>query len=353
MKKIQVALASFGMSGKVFHGPLLKANKGFIVKKIYERSKNESASMFPDSEIVRNYSKIINDPEIDLVIVNVPDKLHYSFAKAALKAGKHVVLEKPFVLDIMEGEELIALAGKSDRVLTVFQNRRWDSDFLTVEKVMKEGWLGEIREFEAHFDRFKDAVQKGTWKEDPDEGASVLFNLGSHLVDQVLMLFSMPHSVFADLAKVREESRILDYFHIHLYYQGFKVILKSSYQVKEPGPKFMIHGTKGSFLKYGMDPQEEELKNGVLPVGPDWGNEPEDAYGILTTANEEGDYKRKLQSLPGNYPFFYQNLYETLTGGVNLAVWPQEALNVIKILKAVEKSNRKRCVVKLQGVIIN
>ncbi len=348
MKKIQVALASFGMSGKVFHGPLLMANKGFIVKKIYERSKNESASMFPDSEIVRSYSEIINDPEIDLVIVNVPDNLHYSFAKAALKAGKHVVLEKPFVLDVMEGEELIALAGRSDRVLTVFQNRRWDSDFLTVEKVMKEGWLGEIKEFEAHFDRFKDTVQEGPWKENPDEGASVLYNLGSHLVDQALKLFSMPLSVFADLAKVREGSHILDYFHIHLYYQGFKVILKSSYQVKNPGPKFMIHGTKGSFLKYGMDPQEEELKKGALPTGPDWGKEAEDSYGLLTSADNEGDFKGKFQSLPGNYPFFYKSLYKTLTGEKNMAVKPQEALNVIKILKAAEKSSRRGCVVKLQ-----
>ncbi len=347
MKKIQVALASFGMSGKVFHGPLLKVNDGFIVKKIYERSKSESASMFPDSEIVRDYSQILKDPEIDLVVVNVPDKYHYSFAKAALIADKHVVVEKPFTLDVEEGEELIALAGKKGKVLTVFQNRRWDSDFVTVEKLLRDGRLGKIKEFEAHFDRFKDAVQEGIWKEDPDEGANVLYNLGSHLVDQALVLFSMPHSVFADLAIVREGSRIIDYFHLHLYYKGFKVILKSSYQVKEPGPKYMIHGSKGSFLKYGMDPQEEELKKGVLPAGPDWGKEPEDDYGILNAANKERSFEGTFQSLPGNYPFFYQNLYEVISEGKELAVKPQEALDVIKIIKAAEKSNRERCVVKL------
>ncbi len=348
MKKIHVALASFGMSGRVFHGPLLKVNEGFIVKKIYERSKNESASMFPDSKIVRAYSQILSDPEIDLVVVNVPDKLHYSFAKDALIAGKHVVVEKPFVLDVDEGAELIDLAGKMGKVLTVFQNRRWDSDFLTVEKLLREGWLGEIKEVEAHFDRFKDTVQEGSWKEDPNDGASVLYNLGSHLVDQALVLFSMPHSVFADLAKVREGSHILDYFHIHLYYEGFKVILKSSYQVKEPGPKFMVHGTKGSFLKYGMDPQEEELKKGVLPTGPEWGKEPEETYGLLNAANGRRGFNGNFQSLYGNYPFFYQNLHDSLTGGNELAVKPHEALSVIKILKAAEKSNRESCVVKLQ-----
>ncbi len=347
MKKINVALTSFGMSGKVFHGPLLKVAKGFIVKKVLERSKNESAGFFPESEIVRDYKDILADQDIDLVIVNVPDKLHYSFAKNALNAGKHVVVEKPFTLDVQEGVELTDLADKKGKILTVFHNRRWDSDFLTVRKILSEGWLGEIKEFEAHFDRFKDTVPEGTWKEDPEDGASVLYNLGSHLVDQALILFSMPDTVFADLAKVRRGTRILDYFHLHLYYGDFKVILKSSYQVKEQGPKFMIHGSSGSFIKYGMDVQEDALKKGQLPVGTKWGKEPVEIYGHLNYCSGKDNYNARYESLPGNYSFFYRNLYESLIYGKETAVKPMEALNVIKILKAAEKSYQTGCKVML------
>ncbi len=347
MKKINVALTSFGMSGKVFHGPLLKVANGFIVRKVLERSKNESVALFPESKIVRNYTDILTDPKVDLVVVNVPDKLHYSFARDAIQAGKHVVVEKPFTLNITEGEELIELAGKKEKILTVFQNRRWDSDFLTLKKVISEGWLGEIKEFEVHFDRFKDTVPEGTWKEDPEEGASVLYNLGSHLVDQVLVLFSMPNAVFADLAKVRSGTSVIDYFHLHLYYKNFKVILKSSYQVKEPGPKFMIHGSAGSFVKYGMDIQEEALKKGLLPEGAAWGKEPAEIYGHLNYGSGKDKFNGKYESLPGNYPFFYENLYEALTSDKEPAVKATEALNVIRMLHAAEKSYRKGCKIML------
>lgn len=347
MKKFNVALASFGMSGKVFHGPLLKVAKGFVVKKVLERSKDLSVSLFPESEIVRNYKEILADPGIDLVVVNVPDKLHFSFARDAINAGKHVVVEKPFTLNIQDGEELIELADKKGKILTVFQNRRWDSDFLSLEKVLSEGWLGVIKEFEAHFDRFKDSVPEETWKENPEDGANVLYNLGSHLVDQALVLFSLPDAVFADLAKVREGSRVVDYFHLHLYYKSFKVILKSSYQVKEPGPKFMMHGSAGSFIKYGMDIQEDELKKGFLPEWEEWGREPAEIHGHLNYVSGKETYNGRYESLNGNYPVFYQNLYETLVSGKELAVKPEEALNVIRIIKAAEKSHQSGCIVAL------
>ena len=216
IKIIKVGLASFGMSGLVFHGPLLKANEGFIVRKVLERTKRLSEEMFPDSEIVRDYTQILEDPEIDLVVVNTPDKLHYSMTKQALEARKHVVVEKPFTISVEEGKELIELSKRNDRILTVFQNRRWDSDFLTVQKIVNEGWLGRIVEFEIHFDRYKDSIQENTWKEDPETGTDVLYNLGSHLIDQALVLFGFPQSVFADLKKVRKGSRVVDYFHIHM-----------------------------------------------------------------------------------------------------------------------------------------
>ncbi len=338
-KIINVGLASFGMSGLVFHGPLLKANPNYKVTKILERSSNHSAKMFPEAEIVRDFDVLVSDQEVDLVVVNTPDNLHYSMAKLALKAGKNVVVEKPFTLQIDEGEELIDLSSRTGKILTVFQNRRWDSDFLTVQKIINSGWLGELKEFELHFDRYKDFIQENSWKEEPGTGSNVLYNLGSHLIDQALVLFGLPNAVFADLSTVRSGSGIIDYFHIHLYFDGFKSILKSSYQVCEPGPKFMIHGSQGSFVKYGMDPQEDELKLGNPPTGLDWGLEPEDIFGKLHTISPPKDFDGVYPSLQGDYPAFYRNLYDCIVSGKNLQVKPEEALNVIRIISAAEESN--------------
>lgn len=338
-KIINVGLASFGMSGLVFHGPLLKANPSYTVSKILERSSSNSVNMFPESEIVRDFKDIISDPEVDLVVVNTPDDLHYTMAKSALKAGKHVVVEKPFTLNIKEGEELIDLSQKFDRILTVFQNRRWDSDFLTVKSIINSGRLGDLKEFELHFDRYKDFIQENSWKEESVTGSNVLYNLGSHLIDQALVLFGLPIAVFSDLSIVRKGSNIIDYFHIHLYYKGFKAILKSSYQVCEPGPKIMVHGSLGSFVKYGMDPQEDELKLGKVPGGRDWGLEPENIHGRLNSKFPGKEFYGVYPSLKGYYPAFYSNLYDSLTTGKELSVKPIEPLNVIRVIKAAEKSN--------------
>ena len=344
---INVGLASFGMSGLVFHGPLLKANPAYQVCKILERSSNHSVKMFPDSEIVRNYNEIFNDPEIDLIVVNTPDNLHYSMTKSALEAGKHVVVEKPFTLKVSDGEELIKLSEKAGKILTVFQNRRWDSDFLTVKEIVNSGWLGNLIEFELHFDRYKDFIQENTWKEEPGTGSNVLYNLGSHLIDQALVLFGLPDSVFADLNIVRDGSGIIDYFHIHLYYDGFKAILKSSYQVREPGPKYMIHGSRGSYLKFGMDTQEEDLKVGKIPHGSDWGVEPDNYFGRLNTDSQLKKYNRIYPSIPGDYPAFYRNIYESIVSGVDLEVKPIEALNVIRLIHAAEESNRLKKIIQI------
>lgn len=338
-KIINVGLASFGMSGLVFHGPLLKANPSYKVTKIFERSSNNSLNMFPEAKIVRDYNAILSDPEVDLVVVNTPDDLHYTMTKSALEAGKHVVVEKPFTLNIREGEELIRLSQKIDRILTVFQNRRWDSDFLTVKSIINSGRLGDLKEFELHFDRYKDFIQENSWKEESVTGSNVLYNLGSHLIDQTLVLFGMPESVFSDLGIVRKGSDIIDYFHIHLYYKGYKAVLKSSYQVCEPGPKFMVHGSLGSFIKYGMDPQEDELKLGKIPGGQDWGLEPENLHGRLNSKFPGKEFNGVYPSLKGDYPAFYNKLYDSLTTGKELSVKPIEPLNVIRVIKAAEESN--------------
>lgn len=339
MQKIKVGIVSYGMSGLVFHGPLLKTSLLYEVEAILERTKDISAKDFGAEKIVRSFADILSNKVIELVIINTPDHTHYAFVKEALLAGKHVVVEKPFVQEPEHGEELIALAKKQGLILTVFQNRRWDSDFLTIQQVINDKLLGRLVEFESHFDRYRNYIQPDTWKEEPESGTGITYNLGSHLIDQALCLFGRSGSIHADIRAMRTGSKVDDFFDIDLFYPDVKVKLKSSYLVKEAGPRFILHGTEGSFVKYGIDPQEEDLKNGRLPNCPDWGVEDKEIRGLLNTTAKNQNIKKKLKSIPGNYPGFYQNLYVVLREGVELAVKPEEALQVIRLIKAAFTSS--------------
>ena len=341
-KTIQTALASFGMSGLVFHGPSLKANPGFQISKILERSKNLSAADYPKATIVRDFEEILADPSIELVIVNTPDYLHYDMCKQALAAGKHVVVEKPFTQTVEQANELIALAKEKDLVLTVYQNRRWDGDFLTVKKLLEDKALGRLVEFESHFDRYRNFIQPDTWKEEGIDRVGVLYNLGSHMVDQVLNLFGMPKSVTAHLATLRTNGRVPDYYDIRLQYDGFAALLKSSYLVREPGPRYSLHGTLGSFQKWGIDLQEEALKAGKLPGRADWGKEPQDAWGLLHTEKDGQVIREHIETIPGNYPMFYENLYEAIVNGADLLVKPEESRDCLQVLEACLLSDREQ-----------
>lgn len=340
-EQIQTAIASFGMSGQVFHGPLLKVNPGFNVHSVLERSKNISKNLFPEAKIVRDFNELLTDSEIELIIVNTPDALHFSMAKQALHAGKHVVVEKPATLQSAETTELIELAEQKGLVFTVFQNRRWDGDFRTVQKILNDGKLGRLVEFESHFDRYRTFIAPNTWKEEGGEFAGALYNLGSHLVDQAFVLFGKPTSVSATLKIVRSGGMTNDYFDIRLEYDGFSALLKCSYLVKKPGPNFTLHGELGTFHKTGLDHQEEELKAGNLPVGENWGTEPEAEWGTLYYSKNEVDIEEKIETIPGDYNIFYNNLYDVIRNKAELLVKPEQALEVLKILEACLESNRK------------
>jgi len=338
---IRVGVLSYGMSGKVFHCPFLHVNPGYEIKKIMQRSANDSLERYPYVKVVRTADEIFKDPEIDLVLVNTPDHTHFSYTKAALEAGKHVVVEKPFIHEVSEGEALIELALKKNKILTVFQSRRWEGDFITIQKILDNGFLGRLVTYEAHFDRFRNFIRE-SWKEKPELKASTLYNLGSHLIDQALLLFGMPEAVYADLRKQRTASQVDDLFDLNLYYPGLKVTLKSSYLVREPGPRFMLHGTEGSYVKYGIDPQEEALIKGHYPDEPDWGREPESNWGILNTTIKGMHFRGPLETIPGRYQEFYSLLYDTIVNGKALAVKPEESLNGIKIIKAAYDSDERR-----------
>lgn len=335
---IQVGIASYGMSGLVFHGPLLKVNPHFQVRKVFERSKSNATKHFSTDFIVRSYQELLDDDQIELIIVNTPDTTHFDYAMRALKAGKHIIVEKPFVQRVEEGKGLIQIAKENGLLISVFQNRRWDSDFLTAKMVIEKGFLGRLVEFESHYDRYRNYVQDDTWKEDPAAGASLVYNLGSHLIDQALCLFGKPESVLADIRKIRTDTKVDDFFDIDLYYPDVKVKLKSSYLVREEGPRFILHGTSGSFLKWGIDPQEERLKAGFLPDSADWGFEDKKFYGLLNTEIESTHFRGRIASLPGNYPAFYQNIYRVLRQNDELDVKAEQSLHGIKIIQAAYHS---------------
>ena len=313
--------------------------------KIWERTKSESSVLFDKNLVVRSFDEILADKNIALVIVNTPDFTHFEWAKKALEAGKHVVVEKPFVTQAEQGDELIELARQQGLGLTVFHNRRWDSDFLTVKKVIGENLLGRLVEYETHYDRFRNYIQPGTWKENP--GAGLVRNLGSHLIDQALCLFGKPNAVHADIRTMRTGGEVDDFFDIDLFYEKIKVKLRGSYLVREPGPRYILHGTEGSFLKWGTDPQEEMLKIGHLPGGLGWGVEDKKNWGLLNTSSGGLHTRGRLESLPGNYGAFYDNLAEVILQGAELAVKPEDPLLGIRIIEAAFESAKEGTRVKL------
>lgn len=345
MKKVSTALAGFGSGGRIYNAPIIDSTPGFSIQKILTSNPENiraAENDFPDAEVVNQYSEILEDPEIDLVIILLPNHLHFDFAKKALLANKHVVVEKPFTTSSKEATELIELAWKNKLILSVNHNRRWDSDIRTIKKLLKEGVLGKVVEYEAHFDRFRNNM-KDSWKEKPElQGGGILYDLGSHLIDQALMLFGKPKELFADIRRQREGALVPDNFELLLFYPDLKVTLKAGTLVKEKGPTYSVFGTRGSFVKYGADVQEEALKQGKKPKDdPDWGEEPKEIWGKLNTLDEE----RMVKSEPGDYREFYKNIYNTIVGTEILQVTPEQAKDVIKVIELARKSNSERRVI--------
>jgi predicted dehydrogenase len=345
---IGVGIASFGMSGRIFHAPLISHDKKFAIKRIVERTDNDARKSYPGVAVSKSFEDLLIDDAIELVIVNTPDQTHFEFAKRALQAGKHVVVEKPFTQTVAQGEELIALAREKGLMLTVFHNRRWDGDFLTVQEIVKKKMLGRLVDFESHFDRYRYGIQPDTWKERADAGAGLVYNLGAHMIDQALVLFGMPEAVTAHTRIVRNRGEVDDWYDIKLHYHDLNVCTRSSYLVREPGPRYILHGSLGSFIKHGIDPQEEALKQGQTPGGSDWGKESQEWWGLLNTEVNGLQRKVIVETKPGNYGAFYNNVYDCIIHHTNPPVRPEEALNVIRIIEAAKRSNQERRTVSLQ-----
>ena len=346
MQPINVAISSYGMSGVVFHGPLLEAHPGYRINLILERNRSDSSGKHPGARIVRSYDEILKDSDIELVVVNTPDHLHYEMAVAALKAGKHVVVEKPVTLRADHARKLDSLARDRGVVFTVFHNRRWDGDFLTVREIIHSGKLGRLVEFESHFDRYRKEI-KDSWK-DQSNGTGTLYNLGSHLVDQALQIFGFPGKLFCDVRLLRDGAKTDDSFDLFLLYDGFKCLLRSSYLVRDPGPRFCLHGTEGSFKVWGTDPQEEALKAGLIPGSPGWGSDESSSRSEINTVYQNQHLDGPYPVQPGNYLSFYDNLLDVIRKGASLEVTGEQAEMVVRIVEAAYLSGREKRVITLE-----
>lgn len=338
MQPIQVGLIGYGLSGKVFHAPFVHTMDEYNLALISTSKQEQVYNDFKDVEVVSTPEEIIEEESIELIIITAPNEYHYSLAKKALEKGKHVVIEKPFVVDSTEGKALIQLATEKQLLLSTYHNRRWDSDYLTVKKLIENGELGTITYYEAHFDRYRPLV-RDRWRENSVPGAGVLYDLGAHLIDQALHLFgSTPKGISADVKAQREGATVDDYFHIRLDYDPLQVILHSSSLVRSPGPRFQVHGTKGSFIKYGSDPQEGQLREGETHTHPSWGEEDEKNFGVLT--NDEFPDGKRIKSETGCYQTYYQQLSQAIRNNAPLPVTAKEGTNVIRIIEEVLQQNK-------------
>ncbi|MES2776995.1 MAG: Gfo/Idh/MocA family oxidoreductase [Bacteroidota bacterium] len=347
MQPIKTALSSFGMSGWVFHAPFLNLHPGFELYAVWERSKNLAAEKYPGIITYRNYEEMLADDAIDLVIVNTPNFTHYELAKKALLAGKHVVVEKPFTSTVSEADELIELAGLQNKKLSVFQNRRWDSDFKTVKQVVDEKLLGEVVEAEIHFDRYNQALNPKRHKEAPGPGTGILYDLGSHLIDQAICLFGMPQSVFGDLCKMRPVAEVDDYMDLLLIYPSLRVRIHGSYLIREPLPSFILHGTQGSFIKTRADIQEPRLVACESPGLDDWGTEPDAARGLLHTEQDGKVVKEHFPTVRGSYMGFFDQLYNAIANDEPLKVSAADGRRVIHVIEKAYQSSKEKRVVEL------
>jgi len=336
---LTVGLAGFGVAGKFFHAPVIRAVDGFRLAAIVKRH-GDPDPRYPDVEFVPSVDELLRRP-VDLVVIATPNASHHPIAKQCLLAGRHVVVDKPFTTTVREAEELVRIGREAERVLSVYQNRRYCGDFVTAWQLLATGTLGRVTMFEAHFDRFRPALRPGAWRERAVPGSGVWFDLGAHLLDQALVLFGIPEAISADIRVERDGAVTDDAFDVTLRYPERRALLRASMLASSPGPTLALHGSAGSFVKHGLDPQEAALRSDHTPDEPDWDVEPPECYGTLTTA--EG--ARAVPTIPSSFVHYYENVRDAILGKAPLAVPAEQGLDVMRGLETAVESSRTRCVV--------
>lgn len=345
---IRVAVIGYGLAGRVFHAPLIDGVPGLELACICSSKPEAVRTDWPEVRVVPTPEAAFADPAIDLVVIATSNASHHVLARAALLAGKHVVVDKPCTVTLAETEDLLAVAAQKNRMLTVYQNRRYDGDFFLLQQVLASGQLGRITHFESHFDRFRQVIP-GRWREQDIPGSDLWMDLGAHLVDQALQLFGVPDGLLLDLARQREGTQTNDYFHAQLRYPsthpGLRVLLHASSCVAASGPRFVLHGTGGSFTKFGLDTQEDTLKGGARPqladLG-DWGTDP--LPGQLLRVADGQQIASTTPDTPGNYLQYYAGVRDYLLGQASAApVPPQQVRQVMAMLERGTQSAAQGC----------
>jgi len=343
-EKINAGVVGFGLSGKVFHAPFLQVSPCFRLHTIVS-SGTEAKSRYPAARVTNSFDELLSDLAVGLVVLCTPHHLHAGQAIRALEAGKHVVVEKPVAMSSVEMEQVMIAAQKTGKLVFPYHNRRWDGDFMTLRQLIAEGSLGEVLDFESHFDRYQPEVSRAEWRYVNENGGGTLFDLGPHLIDQAVCLFGKPEAVWCRLLFQRPGSKVNDSFELKLFYPKTMATLRAGIFVREPGPRFQVHGTLGSFLKFGLDTQEAVLKNGKMPEGKKFGAEPQKKYGMLHSVAQQEAIRKKIPTIPGRYMGFYDNVYETITGKGQQEVAADDALLNLQIIEtAIMSHNEKRII---------
>jgi scyllo-inositol 2-dehydrogenase (NADP+) len=339
---IRTGVIGFGLAGRIFHAAVIAATPGLDLAAIVQRSGNEASEAYPSAKIARSIDELLEDTTLRLIVVGTPSGDHFEHAKQCLLADRSVVIDKPFTLTSAEAAELILLARERGLLLTAYQSRRWDGDYLTVKQIIDNGELGRLVTFESHIDRFRAAPRMGVWRENGGLGGGILFDIGPHLIDQALTLFGAPESLVADVRTERDGAVIDDAWDIELRYPKLTVYLRSTLTAFTPGPRFTLHGTNGSFVKYGIDPQENQLKAGLNFSSPGFGEDPESDWGELRLT--DGD-SRHIVTQPGDYRGLYANVRDALLGEGELAVKPEQAWRTTRLIElARQSSDEGRCI---------
>jgi scyllo-inositol 2-dehydrogenase (NADP+) len=338
---IRVGVVGFGLAGKIFHTSVIEATPGLELACVVQRSGDDAGRAYPGVRLARSVEEMLGDVGIQLVVVATPSYSHFELAKQCLREQRHVVVDKPFTLTSAEAAELMEMARERKLVVTAYQNRRWDGDFLTLREVIASGELGRLVTFESHFDRFRTQPRRDVWRESGGPGGGTLFDLGPHLIDQALTLFGAPASVTASVRIERENAVVDDAFDLLLQYEGkhpMTVLLRSTLTACKPGPRFVLHGTQGSFVKWGLDPQEEQLKAGMTFDSPGFGEEPESAWGEVRLADGA---TRRVPTKRGDYRGLYENVRDAVLGRAELAVKPEDAWRTTRLIELARISSRE------------
>ena len=336
---IRVGLIGYGYASKTFHAPLIAGTPGMALAAVSSSDATKVHADWPTVPVVSEPKHLFNDPNIDLIVIPTPNDTHFPLAKAALEAGKHVVVDKPFTVTLSQARELDALAKSLGRLLSVFHNRRWDSDFLTVKALLSEGTLGEITFFESHFDRFRPQV-RNRWREQAGPGSGIWYDLAPHLLDQAVNLFGLPVSMTVDLAQLRPGAQTTDYFHAILSYPQRRIVLHGTMVAAAESARYVIHGTRGSYVKFGLDPQEDRLKNGERLPQEDWGYDMRD--GVVTKVEGETLVEETLLTSPGNYPAYYAAVRDALNGTGENPVPASQAIQIMELIELGIESAKHR-----------